>query len=154
MKAIQALWFTCKVAIDKITEGGVIKKVTEHYVVDAQSFTEAEKRITDEVAQYSCGEFEVKDIKQAQFKEVFFAEDAAAMDDDKWYKAKLQFITIDEKRDKEKRSNVIYLVQAASLRKALDNIDAVMSQSMVDYVQANVGETNIIDVFKYVAKKD
>lgn len=154
MKAIQALWFTCKVAIDKITEGGVIKKVTEHYVVDAQSFTEAEKRITDEVAQYSCGEFEVKDIKQAPFKEVFFVEDDASTDDDKWYKAKLQFIVIDEKTEKEKRSSVYYLVQAASLRKALDNIDAVMGQSMADYVQASVVETNFIDVFQHVAKKD
>ena len=69
--------------------------------------------------------------------------------DTRWYKAKLQFITIDEKTEKEKRSNVTYLVQACSLHNALDNIDTVMKGTMIDYVQANVGETQLIDVFEY-----
>ena len=72
--------------------------------------------------------------------------------DTRWYKAKLQFITIDEKTEKEKRTNVTYLVQACSLHNALDNIDTVMKGTMIDYVQANVGETAIMDVFEY--KKD
>lgn len=70
--------------------------------------------------------------------------------DTRWYKAKLQFITIDEKT--EKRTNVTYLVQACSLHNALDNIDTVMKGTMVDYVQANVGETQLIDVFEYSAE--
>ena len=74
--------------------------------------------------------------------------------DTRWYKAKLQFITIDEKTQKEKRSNVTYLVQACSLHNALDNIDTVMRGTMIDYVQANVGETSIIDVFEYGKEKD
>ena len=68
-----------------------------------------------------------------------------------WYKAKLQFITIDEKTAKEKRSNVTYLVEATSLHNALDNIDTVMKGTMLDYVQASVSETAIIDVFEYAA---
>ena len=71
--------------------------------------------------------------------------------DTRWYKAKLQFITIDEKTEKEKRTNVTYLVQACSLHNALDNIDTVMKGTMIDYVQANVGETQIIDVFEDTA---
>ena len=69
--------------------------------------------------------------------------------DTRWYKAKLQFITIDEKTEKEKRTNVTYLVQACSLHNALDNIDTVMKGTMIDYVQANVGETQLVDVFEY-----
>jgi len=74
--------------------------------------------------------------------------------DTRWYKAKLQFITIDERTAKEKRQNVTYLVEACSLHNALDNIDVVMKGTMIDYVQANVGETAIIDVFEYSKSGD
>ena len=73
--------------------------------------------------------------------------------DTRWYKAKLQFITTDEKTEKEKRTNVTYLVQACSLHNALDNIDTVMKGTMIDYVQANVGETQLVDVFESAADK-
>ena len=73
--------------------------------------------------------------------------------DSHWYKAKLQFITIDEKTEKEKRQNVTYLVEACSLHNALDNIDSVMRGTMIDYVQANVGETQILEVFEYAKRE-
>lgn len=100
--------------------------------------------------QYISGEFEVADIDKASFKEIFFSDSETA---DKWYKAKLAFITIDEKTDKEKRSTVNYLVQAASLNGAVKNIDEVMGGTMIDYVQCNVSETPIMDVFEYVSKE-
>ena len=37
-------WFECKVSFEKIMENGAQKKVTEPYLVDALSFTEAEAR--------------------------------------------------------------------------------------------------------------
>ena len=74
--------------------------------------------------------------------------------DTRWYKAKLQFITIDEKTEKEKRTNVTYLVQACSLHNALDNIDTVMKGTMIDYVQANVGETQLVDVFETMEQRE
>lgn len=37
-----ANWFETKVRYDKTMENGAIKKVTEAYMVDALSFTEAE----------------------------------------------------------------------------------------------------------------
>lgn len=76
-------------------EDGLQKKVTESYTVDALSFTEAEKRIMEEMSSYISGEFTIKDIKIAPYKEIFFSDEEMA---DRWYKAKLQFITIDEKR--------------------------------------------------------
>ena len=68
---------------------------------------------------------------------------------DRWYKAKLQFITIDEKTEKEKRSNVNYLVQAGTLRGAVGNVESVMGTTMIDYVIASVSETTLMDVFEY-----
>ena len=86
-------WFETKVRYTKAQEDGSEKPVTEAYVVDALSFTEAESRITDEMAVYVSGEFKVSGISKAAYGEVFFSD----MDgDDKWYKAKLSFITIDE----------------------------------------------------------
>jgi len=146
MRSRTAIWFECKIAYEKVMEDGLQKKVTENYVVDALSFTEAEKRIMEEMSSYISGEFTIKDIKIAPYKEIFFSEDAMA---DRWYKAKLQFITIDEKTEKEKRSSVNYLVQAGTLNGAVKNIDEVMGGTMNDYVTASVAETTLMDVFEY-----
>ena len=72
-------------------------------------------------------------------------------DDDKWYKAKLQFITIDEKSEKEKRSNVTYLVQAKSLARALRYVDDVMGKNIIDYDIVGLNETHVLDVFEHHA---
>ena len=141
-----ATWFECKIGYEKTMEDGLQKKVNESYVVDALSFTEAEKRIMEEMSSYISGEFTVKDIKIAPYKEIFFSDEEMA---DRWYKAKLDFITIDEKTEKEKRSGVTYLVQAGTLNSAVKNIDNVMGGTMNDYVIAAVAETKLMDVFEY-----
>ena len=146
MRSRTAEWFETKIKYEKTMEDGMQKKVTEAYTVDALSFTEAERRITEEMSSYISGEFEVSDIKKAAYKEIFFSDDANA---DRWYKAKLQFITIDEKTEKEKRSNVNYLVQASTFQQAVSNIVTAMGGSMIDYVIAAVTETQLMDVFEY-----
>ena len=146
MRSRTANWFECKINYEKTMEDGLQKKVNENYTVDALSFTEAEKRIMEEMSSYISGEFTVKDIKIASYKEIFFSDDPSA---DRWYKAKLQFITIDEKTEKEKSSNVNYLVHAATLKGAVNNIEEVMGGSMIDYVIASVTETTLMDVFEY-----
>ena len=100
----------------------------------------------EEMSCYISGEFNIKDIKIAPYKEIFFSDDAMA---DRWYKAKLQFITIDEKTEKEKRTGVNYLVQAGTLNGAVKNIDDVMGTTMNTYVIASVAETTLMDVFEY-----
>ena len=146
MRSRTADWFECKIRYEKVMEDGLQKKVTESYVVDALSFSEAEERIIEEMSSYISGEFDVADIKKATYKEVFFSDDDMA---DKWYKAKLQFITIDEKTEKEKRSAVSYLVHAGTLNGAVKNIDEVMGGTMIDYVIASMSETTTMDVFEY-----
>ncbi len=146
MRSRTAIWFECKIAYEKVMEDGLQKKVTESYVVDAMSFTEAEKRIMEEMSSYISGEFTVKDIKIAPYKEIFFSDEEMA---DRWYKAKLEFITIDEKTEKEKRSAVNYLVQAGTLKGAVGNIESVMGTTMIDYVIAAVNETKLMDVYEY-----
>lgn len=146
MRSRTAEWFKTKVRFEKMQEDGMLKKVSEDYVVDALSHTEAEERITEEMSSFVSGEFEVKSIVPAQFKEIFFSDNPS---DDKWYQARLAFISFDEKSEKEKRSNVTYLVQAGTLNAAVKNIDEVMGGTMIDYVILSVSETKFWDVFEY-----
>ena len=149
MRSRTASWKECSVIYEKVMEDGLQKKAKEIYVVDGLSFTEAEERIIEEMASYISGEFQVCNINPASYGAIFFSDDETA---DRWYKAKLQFITIDEKTGKEKRSNVYYLVQAGTFEQARKNIDEVMGGTMTDYAIAKIEETKIIDVFEYKGK--
>ena len=150
MRSKTAVWFETRVQYDKVQEDGAQKKVTELYVVDALSFTEAESVITEEMKPYISRDYEIKNITPANYHDVFFSDDSQ---DDKWYKAKLAFITIDEKTEKEKRSIVHYLVQARSTDTAQQAINDVMSKSMIDYETVSISETKILDVFERSAGK-
>ena len=152
MRSRTAVWFETKIRYEKTMDDGMQKKVSESYVVDALSFTEAENTIIEEMRVYITGDFKVTDLKQAAYGEIFFSD---ADTDDKWYKCKLQFITIDEKTEKEKRSTVTYLVQAGSLPAAVKHVNEVMGGTMIDYVIVGIQETQIMDVFEHNgAKKD
>ena len=86
------------------------------------------------------------DIKRARYAEFFETIEESA---DRWFKAKLVFITLDEKSGKEKKTSQNVLIQAADLRGAIDRLDEGMKGSMMDYTIASVMETPIMDVFKY-----
>lgn len=127
-------------------EDGTTKTVTEQYVVEAKSFTEAESNIVEQMKPYISGDFTVKTIKKTQFSEIFFSTEDK---DDKWFKAKLQFVTMNAKSTIEKHSNVVYLIQSANLSKACKSIDDIMDGTTIDYDSLSLQETNIMDVFEF-----
>lgn len=132
------------VKYDKVMEDGMTKSVTEKYLVGAFSFSEAEAKIIEEMKAYISGDFAVSAVRQCHYKEVLTV---AGEEGDLWYKVKMSFITIDEKTGKEKRQSVNYLVQAKTVRHALDVVEALMRQTMIDYDVEAVSLTKIIDVF-------
>lgn len=146
MRSVTAKWFEIKFRYEKTTENGLQKKVTEAYAVDALSWGEAEKRITEEMAAYVSGDSDIRDIRPAAYDEVFFSDNAC---DDKFYKTKLAFITIDEKTENERRQNVVYLVQASSTAQAEKYVHEVMGTTMIAYSVLKVEETKIMTVFAY-----
>ena len=148
MRSKTTSWFETKVHYDKTMEDGQNKKVTEAYTVEALSFSEAESAITEEMSLYISGEFDVKAITPAAYGEIFFSD---ADSDDKWFKARLAFITIDEKTEKEKRSTITYLVQAHSVNGAVKHVDEVMGKTMIDYDIVSIADTKIMDVFEHKA---
>ena len=144
-------WFECKVKYDKTMENGLIKQVTEAYLVDALSFTEAERRFLEEIEPFMSGEFMVTDIKRAKIAELFESNDGLA---DRWFKCKVAFITLDEKTGAEKRANQIMMVQAIDLRDAIKSLDKAMEGTLSDYVIVSVAETAIMDVYRYKTAED
>ena len=139
-------WFECKVKYERTLDDGKVKKVTEPYLVDALSFTEAEKRVIEERTPYMMGEFQVSDIKRARLAELFESDLESA---DKFYKAKLTFITLDEKTGAEKKSSHMVLVQAGDFESAVKRLKEGMKDSMSDYVIYAMTETPILDIYHY-----
>ena len=137
-------WFECKISYEKMMENGVQKKVTEPYLVDALSFTEAEARIIEEIKPYITGEFTVTDIKRARISELFFNETG-----DRYYKIKVYFVTLDEKSGAEKKTAVQMLSQASDIKEAIAVLEEGMKGTMADYTIASVNETMLMDVFPF-----
>ena len=138
-----AQWIKTSVRFDKTMENGAIKKVTEPYLVDALSFTEAEARIIEEVTPYISGEFTVSAVNKSKVSEIFW--DASG---DRWYQVKAAFITINEKTGAEKRSKNVFMVQASDFKSAYDNFMQGMKGIMEDFEIIGITETAIMDVFK------
>ena len=138
-----ANWFECKVRYDKIQENGSVKKVTEPYLVDALSFTEAEARIIEEQTPFISGEFSVSAVKRTKISEIFWDETG-----DRWYLVKVAFITIDEKTAQEKKTTTLILVQASSFRQALENFLEGMKGTAADYEIQQITETPLMDVYR------
>lgn len=123
-----AQWIKTSVRFDKTMENGAIKRVTEPYLVDALSFTEAEARIIEEVTPFISGEFTVSAVKKSKVSEIFWDESG-----DRWYQVKAAFITINEKTGAEKRSKTVFLVRASDFKSAYDNFMQGMKGTMADF---------------------
>lgn len=142
-------WFECKVRYDKTLENGMQKKVTELYLVDALSFTEAEARIIKEITPFLNGEFEIANIKKEKINEMFFDENG-----DKWFRCKVNFITLDEKSGMEKKTSSCMMVQASDVQEAQASLVQGMLGTLDDWELEAIKETKIMDVYPYVAPED
>lgn len=139
-------YFLVKIKYEKTEEEGKIKKVSELYLVDALSFTEAEARIIENIRPFISGEFVVSRITPAKINELFENPNG-----DRWFKCKVNFVTLDENKGVEKLTPVFMYVQADDLKAAREYLEEKMKGSMADWRLVQIAETKIIDVFKYEA---
>ena len=137
-----ALWFECKVRYEKLQENGAVKKVNEPYLVDALTFTEAENRIIEELTPCISGEFSISAVKKTRIAEIFFDETG-----DRYYMAKVNFVSLDEKNGVEKKVANFILVQASDFDDAVANFKKGMEGTMADYELVSLAETMLMDVF-------
>jgi len=138
-------WFECKIQYEKIAaEDGKQKKTIDTYLVDALSFTEAEARLIKEVTPYMTGEFTIANIKRSRIYEIFDAPEG-----DRWYRAKVLFIILDEEKGTEKKVPSNMLIQASDIQSALVRLNEGMKGTMSDYEIASISDTPILDIFPY-----
>ena len=141
-----ANWFEVKVKYVKVGEDGKEKKVSELYLLDSMSYTEAEARIIEELKEMIQGDFCIEAIKKSNITELVDSNDA---NDDKWFKAKVAIIDADSISGREKRSNQYFLVAGSDVDKSLENLQKALSTYVVPFEIVQVGDSNIMDVFPY-----
>lgn len=149
-----ANWFEGKVKYIRVGENGRERKVTEAYLLDAMSYTEAESRIMKEMESVVSGEFWISGLKKSNIAEIVPSEDEK---DDRWYKAKVAIVDADEVSGREKRSFQYYLVAAADTSRALENLKEALSTFVVPWEVSGITDTKFVDVFPYFGddeKKD
>ena len=146
---MSATWYECKVKFRKTDDSGVQKVVTEAYLIDAISYTEAEKRINEEMAAYISEEFKITNIKVASFSEIHPFENC-----DRWFKSKIALVAYDEESGKERKTNIYILLQANDVKEAYDNTVKVMDGTMGDYTIPMIMESTIMDVFPYFSGEE
>ena len=134
-------YFEVKVKMQKTQEDGTQKKVSEQYVVEAATFGEAERRITECLKPYIEGEFNVTDIKIAGYAQIVGGDENA----DKYFKAKVPFVALDETTGKEKKTSELYLVQSETLESAESDVKNYLNDGNTTI--SSIAETAILDVF-------
>lgn len=134
-------YFEVTVKFEKIVESGEIKKVRETYLVDALSFTESEARIIEEIKPFVSGVFIVGNIRRARIAELFDNPSG-----DKWYRAKVNFISLDEEKGVEKKTAVTMMVQATDTKEADKYLREKLSTTLSDWEISSITETKIVDV--------
>lgn len=143
------IWFLCKIKYQREEESGKIKKISEAYLVDAVSYTEAEARIYQELGSIIRGEFEVTAITKSRFVDIFHYDD-----NDVWYKCKVTYLVADEKSGKEKKIINLMLVTAANVKEAYERIYESLSTMLVPFEVPEISQSPIVEIFPYISEED
>ena len=162
-------WYQVKARLERVQDDGSQKIVSENYLVQAFSFGMAENAIQKEIAPFASGEFDIISVARKNYSEIItdkfgfsridgearriLGQKDASTNPDKWFKCKLNFITLDERSGKEKKTSQFFLVNANTAMAAHELVDEFMMSSVADYEVEQVDETKILEVFK-VALKD
>ena len=139
-------WHTVKVKYTKQLQDGTLKRVTEPYLVNSISFTDAEARIHQEIGEFVRGEFLVTSIAKTDFADIFHYDDA-----DIWYKAKVQYVSEDLDSGKEKKVSNNFLISAHNVKEAYERIEESLKGLQVDFDIPAIAITPILEIFPYVA---
>ena len=138
-------WFECKAKYNKVSESGREQLVTENFLLDAVSFTDAETRMIRQLQQMvKGGEFAVTDIKKSRIAEVFPYETG-----EWWFKATINLVTVDEEAGKEKKMRTYYLIMADDIKEAMERLNESLAYLVIPYVISSLSVSTIVDVFPY-----
>ncbi len=139
-----ASWFLAKIKYPKEVEPDKFKLVSEAYLFDAVSYTDAEARLHQTMAD-NTPPFTLMSLTQMKLAEIFHHEGG-----EQWYKVKVVFVTYDEESQKEKKVPHLMLVNAANPKEAYGRVEESLGR-VDDYAITDVNLTPILDVFPYEA---
>ncbi len=143
------VWYSCKVKHNKELDDGMLKQVTEAFLLDAVSYTDAESRMYEICERDISGEFAITQITKTNIAEVVSEEDS-----DQWYKSKVVYATVDGDSEKEVKINTYLLVNAPNVRDAYDRIESHLNSMLVPYEIPSITLTNFLEVYPYSAEDE
>lgn len=144
MATANNIWYNVKTRYIGTTEDGITKAITGEYLTAALSFTEAETKTSEGALLYGLEEFDVIAISRTKFAEIVNGDKEA----DKWFKCKINAITLDERSGREKKTSIFFCVNADNALEAHHRLDEHLKKTMMDYTVEQVDETKIIEVIK------
>jgi DNA repair ATPase RecN len=138
-----ATWFECKFKYNREDQNGGFTTVTEIYLIDAVSFTDAEARVYEEIGS-NFREFVLLAVSKYRVHELVFNEEGLT-----WYKCKVAITSLDEKSGKEKKLKQMILVNGNTIKEAYDRVEDLFSDSTSDYQILEIITTNIVEILPY-----
>ena len=137
-------YFKAKIRYVKTLDSGKLKRVTEEYLFDAVSFSDAEEKVYKHLGEFIRGEFTIVDISRNNFQEIFPYDET-----EDWHKARVSYIDIDTESGREKKTTVEMLVNAESPKQGFERVTESLADMMVPFEITNVGVTKILEYYPY-----
>lgn len=139
--------FEVKVSYERQADELGARKISEVYLINALSFTEAEARATKEIQPYAfAGELTIDSCRKRRIAEII---ESADTQDDRWFEARVSFITLDEKSGTERKTPVTMLIQSDTLPNALSCLETELGKQLGSYEVNIIKETSILEYYKY-----
>lgn len=135
-----AQWFLSNIKYTQQDELGRLKTINEAYLFDAVSYTDAEEKTYKQIAQ-NWPDFQLVSIKRQRIQGVFFVENG----EETWFKAKVQYLTFDEKTQTEKKTAYNILINAENVKDAYDLLRERLGP-IQDYIISDINTTSILEV--------
>ena len=134
-------WYECKVTHNTTNEDGV-KTVTEPYLVESLSVTEAATRITAKL-DGDGGDVTIEGVTRKRLQEVFLE---AGEWEHPFYLAKVTLTTLDEKSGAEREQTYAYLIEAETLKDAIQRLEAEFRGGVSDWQLISLSKSPIVEV--------
>lgn len=125
-----------KVRSEQVQSDGSKKHTIDRYLVQADSFTEAEAVIVNSVDTDS-----IVSVSRSNVKEIIMNDSEGT-----FYKARVELVSIDEKTMKEKRKAYTIMVEAGDILEALHRVHEGLEGTASDYEIIAVTKTPIVGI--------
>lgn len=140
-------WYLGKINYQQEQENGALKTISEAYLLDAVSYTDAEARLYGIVAD-NTPDFKIVSLTRMKLSDVFNFEEEGG---DKWFKCKIFYVSINDSKGipKEKKIVNYMLVNADSPKQAIERIEKSLATMLIPYEITDVNLTPILEIYPY-----